>query len=93
MVEGFAGFARQASGRDPYPYQERLAAEGLPDLLAVETGAGKTAAVVLAWLWRRRLHPDPAVRYSTPHWLVLCEPMRSLTEQTRSVVETWLEAP
>lgn len=39
----------------PYPYQIRLATEEvLPELLDVPTGLGKTAAVVLAWLWRRR---------------------------------------
>jgi CRISPR-associated endonuclease/helicase Cas3 len=80
-----------ATGSAPYPYQRRLAEDGLPDVLDVETGMGKSAGVVMAWLWRRRFHPDPAVRSSTPHWLVLCEPMRTLTEQAeRSVVE-WID--
>jgi CRISPR-associated endonuclease/helicase Cas3 len=37
----------------------RLARDGLPPVLAVPTGAGKTA-IILAWLWRRRHGPDPA---------------------------------
>jgi hypothetical protein len=56
---GFAELVREATGGEkPYPYQQRLAAEGLPDLLRVPTGAGKTLAAVLPWLYRRRLHPD-----------------------------------
>ena len=37
----------------PFEYQGRLAKEIWPDLLDVPTGMGKTAAVVLAWLWKR----------------------------------------
>jgi CRISPR-associated endonuclease/helicase Cas3 len=90
MSEDFEVFVERATGHAPYPYQARLAAEGLPELLAVETGAGKTAAVVLGWLWRRRLHPSESVRRETPHWLVLCEPMRTLTEQAESAIRAWL---
>ncbi len=85
-------FHRAATGHDPYPWQERVALEGLPEVVAVETGAGKTAAVVLAWLWRRRYHPDPEVRSTTPHWLVMCLPMRVLTEQVEEVTRAWLAA-
>ncbi|OPC76695.1 hypothetical protein B4N89_45230 [Embleya scabrispora] len=49
-------------GRAPYPYQERLAAEGLPALLRVPTGAGKTLSAVLPWLWRLMLCPEETVR-------------------------------
>ena len=42
-------------GHDPYPFQMRLATEKeLPELIDIPTGLGKTDAVVLAWLWRRR---------------------------------------
>lgn len=88
--ESFADLMVRATGRPPYPYQRRLAEDGLPELLAVETGAGKTAGVLFAWLWRRRYHPDGAVRAATPRWLVLCEPMRTLTEQAAGVVSGWL---
>jgi CRISPR-associated endonuclease/helicase Cas3 len=74
----------------PYDYQRRLAEDGFPDLLAVPTGAGKTLAVVLGWLYRRRFHPDQQVRDSTPHWLVICQPMRTLVEQVRNDVDRWL---
>ncbi|MGH9090238.1 MAG: type I-G CRISPR-associated helicase/endonuclease Cas3g [Acidimicrobiales bacterium] len=80
----------RASDQRPYPYQRRLAEQGLPDLLAVETGAGKTAAVFFAWLWRRRFHPDASIRAATPRWLVICEPMRTLTTQTEQKVREWL---
>ncbi len=80
-----------ASGHEPYRWQSRVAAGGLPELLAVETGAGKTAGVVLPWLWRRRLHPDPAVRAATPHWLVFCLPLRVLVEQVEAEVRGWLD--
>ena len=42
---GFADFTEFATeamdGRRPYPYQQRLAADGLPELLRVPTGAGR----------------------------------------------------
>lgn len=37
----------------PFGYQSRLAEQAWPDLLDVPTGMGKTAAVTLAWLWKR----------------------------------------
>jgi CRISPR-associated endonuclease/helicase Cas3 len=50
----FPEFFRRATSNDPFPYQVRLAtAELLPELLDIPTGLGKTAAAVLAWLWRR----------------------------------------
>jgi len=79
----------QATGNSPYPYQKRLAlAPRLPSLLSIPTGLGKTAAVVLSWVWRRRFGngiagADPeVVKQSTPRRLVYCLPMRVLVEQT-----------
>lgn len=72
----------QATGHAPYPYQRRLAHE--PDLtgvLSVPTGLGKTEAVVVAWLWRRRYGPD-TLRVKTPRRLVYCLPVRVLVSQT-----------
>lgn len=80
-----------ASGHRPYRWQARVAEQGLPELLAVETGAGKTAGVVLPWLFRRRVHDDPAVRLATPHWLVFCLPLRVLVEQVETDVRTWVD--
>lgn len=86
----FGALFKQATGREPYPYQVALArAEPLPDALTAPTGAGKTAAVVSAWLYRRR-HAREAVRLLTPRRLVLCLPMRVLVEQTANAVADWL---
>jgi CRISPR-associated endonuclease/helicase Cas3 len=76
----------------PYPYQRVLATGGptVPRLLRVPTGLGKTAAVVLAWVWRRRF-AEPDVRDQTPRRLVYCLPMRVLVEQTYGEINTWLD--
>lgn len=88
----FPEFFRQATNDpDPFPYQERLAlAEPFPVALCAPTGAGKTAAAVLSWLYRRRI-AAPAVRGRTPRRLVLCFPMRTLVNQTESAVAGWLQ--
>lgn len=81
----------EATGFTPYEFQRRVAAEGLPELLQVPTGCGKTEAVGLGWLYRRRMHPDVRVRTATPHWLVVALPMRALVEQTADRFESWLK--
>ena len=89
----FRAFFKHATGikEGPYPYQERLAAAPIESrLIHVPTGCGKTAAVILAWLWRRRFHPDSSVRASTPRRLVYCLPMRVLVEQTSDNAKRWL---
>ncbi|MGH7738339.1 MAG: type I-G CRISPR-associated helicase/endonuclease Cas3g [Candidatus Tyrphobacter sp.] len=78
-------FFQWATGKPPYPYQERLAL-GAPTVLHVPTGLGKTEATVLSWLYRRSL--DPA---RTPRRLIYCLPMRSLVEQTRDRVKRCFE--
>lgn len=83
---GFEEFFRQATGQPPYGYQVRLAAEGLPPVLAVPTGAGKTG-IILAWLWRRLHGPDPA---GTPRRLVYALPQRTLVEQVAAAAGEWL---
>lgn len=80
----------QASPVEPYDYQRRIADEGLPDLIHVPTGAGKTLAACLPWLWRGRCHPDPGVRAATPRRLVLVLPTRALTDQTEAAVLEWV---
>ncbi len=88
----------------PYGYQCRLACgpqadAGKPEtlqngtpcqsqLINIPTGLGKTAAVVLAWLWNR-LHLKCE---AWPRRLVYCLPMRSLVEQTDAEVKKWLTA-
>ena len=83
----FAEFFKQAMGStyNPYPFQEQLARDNWPDVIKVETGMGKTAAVVLAWLFKR-FQEDP----DTPRRLVYCLPMRVLVEQTAENARLWI---
>ena len=92
----FEQFFETATGHAPYDYQQRLAGDtGEPrpcgsQLINVPTGLGKTAAVVLAWLWNRFLNSQPlaAPKRSDggsttnapqcPRCLVYCLPMRTL---------------
>jgi len=91
-VDDFDTLFTRATGAPPYPYQRRLAlAPALPEALSAPTGAGKTAAVALAWLYRRRF-ADAATRAATPRRLVLCLPMRTLVSQTDAAVRAWLSA-
>ena len=78
----FDDFFNKATGYQPFDYQCRLAGgdsgtASRSQLINVPTGLGKTAAVVLAWLWNR-------VRLQYPKWprrLVYCLPMRTLVKQ------------
>jgi CRISPR-associated endonuclease/helicase Cas3 len=92
-----------ATGHAPFDYQSRLAhgprngrgeTEWLADgtdcrsqLINIPTGLGKTAAVVLAWLWNRA----QLQKSDWPRRLVYCLPMRTLVEQTRDNVRGWLQ--
>jgi CRISPR-associated endonuclease/helicase Cas3 len=94
--EDFISFFRRATkddhkeGIEPFPYQVRLAMEKeLPEMLSIPTGLGKTAAVVLSWIWRRRF-ADEVMKSVTPRRLVYCLPMRVLVEQTVSEINKWL---
>lgn len=95
----YRDFFNQAYGKSgesafgPYAYQRRLAEEAWPDLVDVPTGMGKTASVVLAWLWRRGWRNEKRgaeIVSGTPRRLVWCLPMRALVEQTGENVRTWL---
>jgi CRISPR-associated endonuclease/helicase Cas3 len=86
----------------PYGYQCRLACGEPADpndtkslrsgadcqsrLINVPTGLGKTAAVVLAWLWNRVFLRQE----KWPCRLIYCLPMRTLVEQTTANVAEWL---
>ena len=86
----YEAFFTRATGRSPFPYQRNLAhADRLPEALCAPTGSGKTAAVVLAWLYRRRL-ASRVQRRATLRRLVVCLPMRALVTQTARVVSDWL---
>lgn len=84
---GYGQFFKQATSKTPYPYQLKLAEEPWPDLLEIPTGLGKTAAVVLAWLYKRHILQDT----NTPRRLVYCLPMRVLVEQTEHNAREWLK--
>lgn len=73
-----------ANGTEPYAYQERLAgAASLPNVVEVPTGSGKTLAIAVAWFYRRFSGRWP----QTPNRLVYVLPTRSLSDQTRHVLE------
>ena len=77
----------------PFGYQRRLAEAQWPNLINVHTGLGKTAAVVLAWLWKRgwrQGNRGAAADVNTPRRLVYCLPMRVLVEQTQANTIEWL---
>jgi CRISPR-associated endonuclease/helicase Cas3 len=96
----FDDFFRKAFGKAddsefaPFDYQRQLAEEPWRDLLDVPTGMGKTAAVTLAWLWKRgwRLADRGAgIIHDAPRRLVYCLPMRVLVEQTEENICGWLD--
>ncbi len=78
-------FSAALGGAKPFAYQEALADRVWPDALIAPTGLGKTAAVVLAWLWKRVISAETA-----PLRLVYCLPMRTLADQTARNVTAWL---
>ena len=84
----FDTFFKTALAADigPYPYQARLATEPWPVLINIPTGMGKTAAVILAWLYKRCLTQKPA-----PRRLIYCLPMRVLVQQTCLNAKAWID--
>ena len=97
MDEKYLDFFRSAFAqgeRMPYPYQERLASDSTwPELLDIPTGMGKTAAVIMAWLYRRGWRKDgrnAGIDEATPRRLIWCLPMRVLVEQTEKNICVWL---
>jgi CRISPR-associated endonuclease/helicase Cas3 len=83
----------QAATRSlPYPWQQALALRERPaKAIVAPTGAGKTEAVLLDWLWRRVFNPRSEVRQATPRRLVVALPMRALVEQTRARIDAALQ--
>jgi CRISPR-associated endonuclease/helicase Cas3 len=86
-AESFTDFFKIATGGfTPYDWQLQVALDGLPDVLPVPTGLGKTE-VALAWAWRLLLDKQPE-----PLHLVICLPMRSLVTQTVQHLKNYFEA-
>lgn len=79
-------FSEVTEGFDPYEWQKQIARVGLPDVLPVPTGLGKTEGVVMAWAWRRLI-----VRTDEPMHLVICLPMRSLVTQTVDRIKKYFD--
>jgi CRISPR-associated endonuclease/helicase Cas3 len=73
-------------GFTPYGWQIHVAVDGLPDVLSVPTGLGKTE-VSLAWAWRLLVDKQPE-----PLHLVVCLPMRSLVMQTVQRLKGYFDA-
>ena len=97
MSENYLDLFRTAfseSDRTPYPYQERIACiPHWPELLDVPTGMGKTAAVTMAWLYKRGWRNggrNADMDAATPRRLIWCLPMRVLVEQTEQNLRDWL---
>jgi len=83
----FTAFFRTATGGfTPYGWQIQVAIDGLPDVLPVPTGLGKTE-VALAWAWRLLVDEQPEPRH-----LVVCLPMRSLVTQTVQRLKNYFKA-
>jgi len=88
MPQSFTSFFETATGNQPYDWQARLAggdgrAPCESRLINIPTGLGKTAGVVLAWLWNRAIDPHSEIYNSQSEWprrLVYCLPMRTLAK-------------
>ena len=103
----YATFFTQATGHSPYGWQGRLACGDAyrPEstetqdtgtactsrLIDIPTGLGKTAGVVLAWLWNRQVSANDENAPPWPRRLVYCLPMRTLVEQTEGEVRRWVQ--
>jgi CRISPR-associated endonuclease/helicase Cas3 len=90
----FDDFFHTATSNTPYNYQSRLAGSDAgtdchAQLINIPTGLGKTAAIVLAWLWNRMAVPSLNTQPSTinsSQWLrrlVYCLPMRQFSTKKR----------
>ncbi len=83
----FRSFFRAAfSGTEPFDWQKKLANGPWPEVLIAPTGSGKTAGVTLGWMFQRLQRPK-----QTPRRLVWCLPMRALVDQTKELIESWLQ--
>jgi len=86
-ADNFTGFFETATrGFTPYGWQLQVALDGLPDVLPVPTGLGKTE-IALAWAWRLLVDKQPE-----PLHLVVCLPVRSLVMQTVQRLKGYFEA-
>ncbi len=88
----FEAMFERAAGFRPFPWQLAFATGAeFPEAVIVPTGAGKTEAAALGWLWRRRF-AEAGIRERTPRRLVYCLPMRVLVEQTVNRIRAQFDA-
>ncbi len=88
MPVDFVAFFKAALDADlsPYPYQTRLAENQWPEIMKIPTGLGKTASIIIGWLYKHaRQLPG------NPRRLIYCLPMRVLVEQTAANAEKWIQ--
>lgn len=86
-LSSFRNFFSAATGfTQPYQWQEIVALSGLPEILSVPTGLGKTE-IAIAWAWRLLIERQPEPRH-----LVVCLPMRSLVTQTVQRLGAYFDA-
>lgn len=82
----YGKFFEDLTDDEPFAYQSRLGIEPWPDLLDVPTGMGKTAAVIVAWLYKRLTRDR-----DTGRRLIYCLPMRVLVQQTADAARRWCQ--
>ena len=87
--ENYSAFFTDVTGLTPHRWQATLGTDTTcgDRTIRIPTGFGKTAGVVLSWLYRRVVCADEA----WPRRLVFCLPMRVLVEQTERAIKEWLE--
>jgi CRISPR-associated endonuclease/helicase Cas3 len=83
----FSQFFEKVTGHPPFPYQ-RVFGEATPEDCTLEgpTGVGKSASVVVRWLYRHSQNLPVAKR------LVIVEPMRTLVTQLANDAQQWSSA-
>jgi CRISPR-associated endonuclease/helicase Cas3 len=79
-------FGTASGGYTPYRWQLQVALDGLPEVLSIPTGLGKTETA-LAWAWRLLIDKQPE-----PLHLVYCLPTRSLVSQTVQRLRRYFDA-
>jgi CRISPR-associated endonuclease/helicase Cas3 len=83
----YKDFFKKAFGKEPYNYQTEIAQDVFPSVINAPTGAGKTAMILGAWLWRRIRESNLEKEKRVGRRLIYCLPMRVLVEQTAKVAQ------
>ncbi len=87
-MDDYEVWFRHVSSRQPHAWQAALGSDPVcrDRTIRIPTGFGKTAGIVLAWLFNRVVRADN----TWPRRLVFCLPMRVLVEQTERAIDEWL---